>query len=252
MSHRNVRLALVFIAGTLSLSFTPQSRPEVLGKITFVLGKAGDVRILHVDRDLWIPAKTKTAVYAGDKINTQAESRCEVKLVDGSVLRIDENSRFDFEKSLLASKKRNFEASLAQGKIWANIVSLVWGGEKFEIKSPTAVCAIRGTIYSIDADSATRVAVYDGQVDVGPTQALREQLQQTPRPTGPPQQIPGPTQIPGPYQVSLEQWVRLVKGYQLEVRANGRYAQAPIDQQRNLQNEWVQWNLKRDREIKRD
>ncbi len=252
MRLKYARKLLVLPFGLLALSFAPQTQPEVLGKITFVLGSTGDVRILHVNKDVWIPAKTKMPVYAGDKINTQAESRCEVKLVEGSVIRIGENTRFDFEKSLVSSKKRNFEASLSQGKIWANIVSLVWGGEKFEIKSPTAVCAIRGTIYSIDADSTTRVAVYDGQVEVGPTQALREQLRQMPRPTGRPQQVPGPTQVPGPYQVSLEQWVRLVKGYQLEVRANGRYAQSPINQQSNLQNDWVRWNLERDREAKRD
>ncbi len=247
---RYLRMLLVWPAGLLSLSFAPHSQLEVLGKITFVLGKAGEVRLLHAEQEIWVPAKTKMPVYVGDKINTQAESRCEIKLTDGSIIRIGENSQFDFEKSLLTSKKRSFEASLAQGKVWANIVSLVWG-EKFEIKSPTAVCAIRGTVYSFEADSTTRVAVYHGQVDVGPTQALREQLQQTPRPAGPPQQIPGPTQVPGPYQVSLEQWVRLVQGYQIEIRANGRYAQTPIDPQRNLQNDWVQWNLSRDQNVQR-
>ncbi len=240
----------ILFAGVLSLSFFKKSLPEKIGAITFVLGKSGEVRVLRVKQDLWMPAKTKTPIHVGDKLNTQAESRCEVKLTDGSVIRLGENSTFDFEKSLVSRNKRSFDASLSQGKIWANIVSLVWG-EKFEIKSPTAVCAIRGTIYGIEADSTTRVSVYDGQVDVGPTQALRDQLQQTPRPAGPPQQIPGPTQVPGPYQVSLEQWVRLVKGYQLEVRPNGRYAQSPINQQRNLQNDWVQWNLARDRDVQR-
>lgn len=250
MFNRNVPLAFVLFAGFLALSLAPAPPPEELGKITFVLGRPGEVRVLHVNDDLWRPAKTKMPVYLGDKINTQAESRCEVKLSDGSIIRIGENSQFDFEKSLVTSKKRNFDAALAHGKIWANIVSLVWG-ERFEIKSPTAVCAIRGTVYSFEADSTTRVAVYHGQVDVGPTQALREQLQTAPRPAGPPQQIPGPTQVPGPYQVSLEQWVRLVQGYQIEIRANGRYAQTPIDQQRNQQNDWVQWNLTRDRDINR-
>lgn len=251
MSIRITTTLCILSAGVLSLSFMKKSSPEKIGAITFVLGKSGEVRILHVDQDLWTPAKTKMPVHVGDKLNTQAESRCEIKLNDGSVIRLGENSTFDFEKSLVSKSKRSFDASLSQGKIWANIVSLVWG-EKFEIKSPTAVCAIRGTIYGIEADSTTRVAVYDGKVDVGPTSALREQLRQTSRPPGAPQQIPGPTQVPGPYQVSLEQWVRLVKGYQLEVRANGRYAQTPIDPQRNQQNEWVQWNLARDREVQRD
>jgi hypothetical protein len=99
----------------------------------------------------------------------------------------------------------------------------------------------------MEADSTTRVAVYDGQVDVGPTDDLRRQLQQQQRPVGPPVQVPGPTQIPGPYQVSLEQWVRLVQGYQIEVRNNGRYAKTQIDSTAEAQVDWVRWNQERDR-----
>jgi hypothetical protein len=98
----------------------------------------------------------------------------------------------------------------------------------------------------MEADSTTRVAVYDGQVDVGPTQNLQQQLQQQRQP-GAPVQVPGPTQVPGPFQVSLEQWVRLVEGYQMEVRNNGRYAKTKIDSTAEAQLDWIRWNKERDR-----
>jgi hypothetical protein len=101
----------------------------------------------------------------------------------------------------------------------------------------------------MDADSTTRVAVYDGKVDVGPTNDLRQQLQQQTRP-GAPVQIPGPTQVPGPFQVSLDQWVQLVQGYQLEVRSNGRYAKTQIDSVSESRSDWIQWNKARDRMLR--
>jgi hypothetical protein len=237
--------------GSIHLSSSYSPYPPALGKINFLLGKAGEVRVQQTINNTWIPATLQMPVREGDKIQTQTEARCEVKLSDGSLIRIGEKSMFDFESSHVADDGRQFHASVSYGKIWANILSLFSSKEKFEIKSPTAVCAVRGTIYSVAADSTTRVAVYDGQVDVGPTTSLLDQLQQrAPRP-GAPQQVPGPTRVPGPFQVSLEQWVRLVEGYQMEIRKDGRYAQSPINTVLQRQDDWVQWNLARDRETQR-
>ncbi|MDZ7402614.1 MAG: FecR family protein [candidate division KSB1 bacterium] len=220
-----------------------------IGRINFLLGKEGDVTIRRVNDAKWLAARFKMGVLKGDQIKTVAESRCEVKLNDGSIIRIGENSVFDFAESNLTKNTRQVEASLKIGKIWANVTRAIGAINKFEVKSPTAVCAIRGTIYRMEADSTTRVAVYDGKVDVGPTNDLRQQLQQQTRP-GAPVQVPGPTQVPGPFQVSLEQWVQLVQGYQLEVRSNGRYARTPIDSVSESRSDWIQWNKERDRMLR--
>lgn len=225
-----------------------QSQPSSsIGKINFMLGREGDVTIRRVKDTRWAPAKFKMEVLKGDQIKTAVESRCEVKLNDGSIIRLGENSMFDFAESNLTKYGRQVDASLKRGRIWANVTRSAGASSKFEVKSPTAVCAIRGTIYRMEADSTTRVAVYDGKVDIGPTNDLRQQLQQQQRAPGAPVQIPGPTQIPGPFQVSLEQWVQLVQGYQLEVRNNGRYAKTKIDSVAEASQDWVQWNKERDK-----
>ncbi|NUM74941.1 FecR domain-containing protein [candidate division KSB1 bacterium] len=225
--------------------------PDAVGTISFVLGKNEEVTVLRRESTKWLPAQLKMPVLQGDQIQTAAESRCEIKLTDGSVIRIGEKSLFDFEQSKLAQSNRQVDGTLKSGSIWANIFKLKWGREKFEIKSPTAVCAVRGTVYRMEADSTTRIAVYDGQVDIGPASGLRQRLQQQSRPVGPPTQVPGPTEIPGPYEVSLDQWVRLVAGFQIEIRENGRYAKSSIDPNREAGVDWIQWNLQRDREIQR-
>jgi len=240
-----ITLAIIALAafGFIGLQ---QSQPSAaIGKINFMLGGEGEVTIRRLNDARWIAARFKMDVLKGDQLRTAAESRCEIKLTDGSIIRLGENSVFDFAESNLSKYSRQVDASLKKGKIWANVTKTFAGANKFEVKSPTAVCAIRGTIYRMDADSTTRVGVYEGKVDIGPTSDLRQQLQQQFRP-GAPQQIPGPTQIPGPFQVSLEQWVQLVQGYQLEVRANGRYAKTKIDSVKESRSDWVQWNKERD------
>lgn len=238
----------VFVAALAFVTAAPHPAPAPsIGNINFLLGAFNDITILHDGEGAWIPAKLKMDVQRGDLVQTKAESRCEVKLHDGSIVRIGEKTLFDFEKSLVSGSSKAVNASIKQGKIWANVTRLQRGKDKFEIKSPTAVCAIRGTTYRMEADSTTRVAVYQGNVEVGPTDSLRSVIQRQGRPPGPPQQVPGPTQIPGPFEISLEQWVRLVQGNQLEVRRDGKYAVTPINTVAEQQVDWIQWNLQRDR-----
>jgi len=253
--RRNIflRMFFLFIHGAVAVVLLlaviaphPPLAPAI-GSVNFLLGAPNDVTVQHDGEAHWLPATLKMEVRRGDQMKTQAESRCEVKLLDGSVVRIGEKSLFDFQTSQVSGSSKSVNASLQQGKVWANVVKLRGRSEKFEIKSPTAVCAIRGTTYRMDADSTTRVAVYQGNVDVGPTDALRNIIQQQPRQPGPPQQVPGPTQVPGPYQVSLEQWVRIIEGQQLEVRRDGKYAVTPINATAEQNVDWIQWNLQRDR-----
>lgn len=47
-------------------------------------------------------------------------------------------------------------------------------------------------------------------------------------------------------EVSLDQWVRIVAGQQIEVRADGKYYQSKINNQLDQQDDWVAWNRQRD------
>ena len=247
----SLTITTITLAAFISIGLKQSPSATAIGRINFLLGKEGDVTIRHVKGTRWLAAKFKMEILKGDQLKTIVESRCEVKLNDGSIIRLGENSLFDFSESNLSKYGRQVDAALKKGKIWANVTRASSAGNKFEVKSPTAVCAIRGTIYRMETDSTTRVAVYDGKVDVGPTNDLREQLQQQQRPLGPPVRIPGPAQIPGPYQVTLEQWVQLVQGYQLEVRNNGRYAKTQIDSVAESRSNWIQWNKERDQLLQR-
>lgn len=216
----------------------------LIGKINFILGGKNDVTVLRAGASTWQNVRLYSAVYTGDQIKTNNESRCETKLEDQSIIRIGENTTFAFEGNQF---NNNLNAEIKKGRFWANIRNLNIKNN-FQVRTPTAVCAVRGTIYRIDADSSTKVMVYQGTVDVGPLWAVKSDTStsQEQRILRQPFEVPGPTQVPGPFEVSLDQWIRIVAGFQIEVRPDGKYARSKIDKQLDSQDNWVMLNKQRD------
>jgi len=208
-------LLLIVIAG-----FIPIDKNSI-GKINFILGGKHDVSIVRAGTPGWKDAKIYSSIFKGDQIKTNKESRCETKLHDKSVIRIGENTTFIFKEDQL---NKNFNTEIKKGRLWANIRKIS-RRTKFQVRTPTAVCSIRGTIYRIDADSTTKVMVYQGSVDVGPLWAVKNDSIKPGQQKNlqAPYEVPGPTQVPGPFEVTLDQWVRIVAGQQIEVRPDGKY-----------------------------
>ncbi len=215
-----------------------------IGKINFILGGMNDVTLMRAGQSSWQNVKLYSAICNGDQIKTNKQSRCETKLNDKSIIRIGENTTFAFHENQL---NKNIRAEIKSGRIWAYVKRLRIRSN-FQVRTPTAVCAVRGTIYRIDADSSTRILVYQGSVDVGPVGTVQGDTSrsQEQRIFQPPHEVPGPTQVPGPFEVTLDQWVRIVAGFQIEVRPDGKYHKSKINQQIDKEDDWVKWNRQRD------
>ena len=65
---------------------------------------------------------------------------------------------------------------------------------------------------------------------------------------GPVKEISAPTQVSGPYEISLEEWVTLAKGMQINVRADGKYYMFEFDQEKDEKDDFVKWNKNLDTE----
>ncbi|MBN1348727.1 FecR domain-containing protein [candidate division KSB1 bacterium] len=223
-----------------------------IGKISFIIGAQNEIKMKNAEEPGWKSARLYAKVKNNDQIQTQTESRCEVKLNDGSTIRIGEKSKFTFTEASDSPQKRSFSSLLSWGRIWANVRKVNRSYNQFQITAPAAVCAVRGTIYRMESDSTTRIMVYDGEVDVGPAATSQDS---TPVPSPPknlqPQEIQGPYEIPGPYEVTLDHWIRIVKGFQIEIRPDGKYAKSEIDEETDQNSEWVRWNQQRDA-VRRD
>lgn len=99
----------------------------------------------------------------GDRITTGAGATADVSLDGGSLIHLGENSDFTLEKT----EKNESSFSLALGSLIAKIQKL--GSQRLLVHTPTAVCAVRGTEFGVDAsaDAQTHVGVFDeGRVEV--------------------------------------------------------------------------------------
>ncbi|MGD9897630.1 MAG: FecR domain-containing protein [Calditrichaceae bacterium] len=228
-------------------SYTFQNK-EGVAKISFPLG---NVLVLKVGEKQMSKAVFNMNLFEGDKVKTQPQSRCEIKFKDGSIVRIDEQSIYTIEKASISDKEKNVQSELSIGKLWANVKKLTKSSDKWKLRGPSAVVAIRGTIYRMDAeaDSTTLVKVYEGSVGVGSPGWQMGTVEPQKKP-GPPQQIKGPEQIQGPKQVTLEEWFEIIKAQQqIMVKPDGTFQKSEFDIADDAKNSWVQWNLERDKLI---
>ena len=249
-SRKLFNMAVLFTAFGM-LAFNLQSSSAVatqIGSVTFLLGGPNDIQIQHAGQTGWEAAKLKMPILDGDYLKSAAESRCEVKLIDGTVVRIGENTSFQFTQVNIKEKQRQVKAEVQSGQVWVNLPKEKSSKNSFQIKAPTAVCAVRGTIYRVDADSTTKCVVYDGVVAVGPVNMWGKPVPRTTKSLQP-YPVQGPSQVPGPYQVSLEQWQQIVKGYQIVVRQDGKYAKEKIDEKKDADLDWVRWNKEQDAKV---
>jgi hypothetical protein len=214
-----------------------------IAKVTYY---TGDFRILQPGKDDWKKAVINESLQSGEKVKTQDESRGEVAFADGSIIRIDANSNLDIVELKKDKTGQAAAAKVWSGRVWAS-VNKASKKTKFELESPTAVAAVRGTVFrmSVADDKTTKVAVYSGEVKVEASPDFMQN--QKAKQGGKAGEIEGPQQVGGPKEVSFEQWVQIVKA-QMEITINpdGTYGIVKFDPVADSQDEWVKWNQLRD------
>jgi hypothetical protein len=241
------RTALIatVICAALSLA-----RADGVAKVTTF---EGVVQIMKNGASEWRNAKPGTTLEIGDQVFTHEESFAEIRYAIGTVLRMDEKTKVTIE----ASSEKTIKTKSAIGNVWVNMRKLVATGREFQVSTPTAVAAIRGTVFDMSSvpDSASYVAVFEGKVAVGPSEDLKKKLEQEKKKAtkvGKPVEVPGPEEIPGPYEVSLEQWRTIVAGQRIAVRTDGKFAQEKIDMQAAEKEKFVKKNLAMDKELMKE
>lgn len=216
-------------------------------KVTALSGKAK----ISPQGGAWGKLKSGQMLKGGDQVETEPNTRMEITLPDGSLLRFAENSRFkivaiDMDEQ---SGSRNARINVALGKTWANVNKGLKIKPNIEVASDNAVAGVRGTVFriNVDDDQAVLVRVYDGEVKVEGGKG-RQPEAKTPL-QGQPQKVSGPTQVPGPAKVSMEQWVYIIKSMQqIRINSAGVPSKPESFTAKQDRDAWVEWNQRRDRD----
>ncbi len=233
------------------------SQGKEFGKITLPLG---NVQVQKSGTGEWTKARPRMPIHEKDVIKTLAKSRCEITLTGGGKMRIGENSELELTEANVKPMEKNFSANLKKGNIWVSAKAAFGEKKNVSVRTPTAVAAIRGTKYRVKAgEDESSVLVYSGKVDVNSAKKVLEerkiQMEQkgakpgTGKPKftlGPVKAIQAPTVVAGPYEVTLEDWVSLVEGMQINVRKDGKYNMFKFDQDVDAGLDFVKWNKELD------
>jgi uncharacterized membrane protein YgcG len=114
-----------------------------------------------------IPAQVKGGILASDIITTASSSRAKLLFIDDSVLTMSDNSKVVVKEFIYAKGKEGKSVfNLLDGKMRS-----VVGKTKFEVHTPTAVAAARGTVIYFDVgklnnQAYSKIICLEGNVQI--------------------------------------------------------------------------------------
>jgi len=135
----------------------------------------GSVHLITASDGRQRPLTENSHIRVGDEILSRSGSAT-IALADGSTVRVNPNSRLIFNKLTQYGKAGMVDTRLRldHGGISTQVQPLERGGARFEVETPSAVAAVRGTAFSLQAHPGTTdLQVTEGVVAFGPAGRTR-------------------------------------------------------------------------------
>src|SRR2546423_1004554 len=170
MNTRSLKMAMVVASLCLGTSLVrAQGGSDVgIGLYTTVQGA---VTVIHPRAANTLPVNVDDEVLFKDLIQTRTESRTKAFFDDDSILTVGEKSRVEITEHIYDPDRnmRRMVVKLVQGRLRAMVAKVFNGpGSAFEIHTPTAVAAARGTYFVVWVDNGVTGIVnigHSGGVD---------------------------------------------------------------------------------------
>lgn len=203
--------------------------------------KEGSVQSRKPDQSVWTEAVLEQLLSEQERVRTLAASLAGILFVDGSRISLSEHSLAVIGTMKENLIKRSFQANVTvlEGDLLAHL-SALGGRKEFTINTPGVETTIRSRKFrtSRDEAQATRIANYDGEIDVEANQGkvtLKKdegtKVEQGKRPETPKKLLPPPVMIrPTPGQTVFTtdlvfEWEaqEQARAYQLEISASRNF-----------------------------
>lgn len=134
-----------------------------------VTSVTGAVQLISGSTGRKLPLTPQTLIRVGDEI-VASSGTATVTLADGSEVRLSPDSRLVFNRLTQYGKSGMVDTRLRlnEGEVHTRVRPVIEGGARFEIETPSAVAAVRGTAFALQTSVAgTSLQVTDGVVDFG-------------------------------------------------------------------------------------
>lgn len=114
-----------------------------------------------------MPLRQGEIVAVGDVLVTDADAKVKVLLADDSVLIIGPKTRVVLDAFALAPERRSVQLRVLAGRFKIAIAKFFGGPTDYEVRTPTAVVGVRGTVLWGDTD-LDAICALDGTIEVHP------------------------------------------------------------------------------------
>jgi len=155
-------VALCFVLITLLNFHEADSIAKEAGNVKDIKGTANILREKKT-----FEARKNDPVFGADTIRTLNDSRVKVWVIDDSLLMIGENSRVVLSEYLKETGKKDRSSVF---NLMDGVLNVIVGKSAFEVHTPTAVTASRGTSYVVwiekEPKQKTGMVVTEGRVEV--------------------------------------------------------------------------------------
>ena len=221
--------------------FSMETQSDSAGVLSFMVG---DIDVSS-NGETWKEGYFDMDILVGDHVRTGEDSRCEVTLSDKTIVRMDENTIQQFQKKEDPTESQKKSIFLSAGKLWLNARKIISKEDSFKVRTNKAVCAIRGTIFSVEERKTyTQVRVLKGEV--ASWSAILENRNNRIQPRGG-QAYLKPYPVKGPQPIAMEEWIEVIKALQqITIDAKGGYEKQDFNLEKISEDPWVEWNMKRD------
>jgi len=159
MRNRILLLLRVILMVLISQVVFSAEKRRVAGMLTYV---RGTVEVKRADSEPWLPAKTGMYLSEGDAVRTKKNSSAAITFTSGTRIKISQSTEFEIEIQPRIEKVAS-RIKMRIGKLWTQVRART----KFEVKTPIAVAAVRGTEFAADLNNQQLLlTVISGIVEV--------------------------------------------------------------------------------------
>jgi FecR protein len=132
----------IFIIGVCAMKSWAANPFDSAEPIATIHKPVGEVYYKTGDKD-WQVAKVATPLYSGDRVKAGDNSFVIIKFIEGSIIRVQENSEVVIRGEKESNKEFSKNVHLDRGEVGFTVQHQE--NEKFEFSTPTSVASIRGT-----------------------------------------------------------------------------------------------------------
>ncbi|MCD4782995.1 MAG: FecR family protein [Candidatus Eremiobacteraeota bacterium] len=118
-----------------------------------VIAVKGIVQSQFTGSSKWVRIWQSRMLKDGDKARTKADSRAKIRLADNSVVTVGASSEVEVSQFKLKKQSRVVKIKLFFGKIRNKVGRFTGKESKYEVQTPNAVMAARGTDFYVEYDN---------------------------------------------------------------------------------------------------